>query len=71
MIHQLYKLWPTNYIACDELLASTEYAAIYSAEEHRQFLARFENESEDLRLKALAMYAQPIINKRALDLQTT
>jgi 1-acyl-sn-glycerol-3-phosphate acyltransferase len=69
-IHGLYKLWPTSYIAHDELLASTEYADMYSAEERRSFLERFDQESEDLRLKALAMYAQPVINKRAFDSHT-
>ena len=44
---------------------------MYSAQERREFLARFENESEDLRLKALAMYARPVINKHALNLQAT
>ena len=70
-IHKLYRLWPTNYIAYDEIRSSKEYAAMYSAQERREFLARFKNESEDLRLKAFAMYARPVINKLALNLQTT
>jgi glycerol-3-phosphate O-acyltransferase len=66
-IHKLYELWPTNYIAFDKFLASSEYADMYSTQERRDFSTRFENESGDLRRKALAMYAQPVINKRALD----
>ncbi|MGV7224286.1 MAG: 1-acyl-sn-glycerol-3-phosphate acyltransferase [Nitrospinales bacterium] len=69
-IHKLYKLWPTNYIAFDELKGTKEYSAMYSTEDHRKFLERFQQESDNLRLKALAMYAQPVINQRALDLQT-
>ncbi|UCE51307.1 MAG: 1-acyl-sn-glycerol-3-phosphate acyltransferase [Desulfobacterales bacterium] len=69
-IHRLYKLWPTNYIAYDELQASNEYSTMYSTQERNEVLARFKQKKEDLRLKALAMYAQPVINKRALNLQT-
>ena len=66
-IHSAYKLWPTNYMAYDELNASKEYSAMYSAKELTDFLERFRQESEDISRKALAMYAQPVINQRALD----
>ena len=66
-IHRIYRLWPTNYIAYDELEASKEYSAMYSYEERGDFLERFRQEREDIRRKALAMYAQPVINQRALD----
>ena len=66
-IHSAYKLWPTNYMAYDELNASKEYSAMYSAKELTDFLERFRQESEDISRKALAMYAQPVINQRVLD----
>lgn len=65
-IHSIYKLWPTNYIAYDELKASKEYSSMCSAEERSDFLKRFRHEREDIRRKGLAMYAQPVINQRAL-----
>lgn len=67
-IHSTYRLWPTNYIAYDELKASKEYSSMYSAKERSDFLKRFRHEREDIRRKALAMYAQPVINKRVLQL---
>ena len=66
-IHSMYKVWPTNYIAYDELNPSKEYSAMYSAEERNDFLRRFQHEREDIRRKALAMYAQPVINQRGLN----
>lgn len=66
-IHSSYKLWPTNYMAYDELKASKEYSSMYSAKEHGDFLKRFHQETEEVRRTALAMYAQPVINLRALD----
>jgi len=66
-IHSICKLWPTNYIAYDELKRVKEYSSMYSNEERTDFLNRFQHEKADIRLKALAMYAQPVLNKRALD----
>jgi hypothetical protein len=66
-IHSIYRLWPTNYIAYDELNRSKEYSTMYSAEEHTDFLRRFQHERDDIRIKVLAMYAQPVINRRALE----
>jgi 1-acyl-sn-glycerol-3-phosphate acyltransferase len=66
-IHSMYKVWPTNYIAYDELNPSKKYSTMYSAEERADFLRRFQHEREDIRRKALAMYAQPVINRQALE----
>ena len=65
-IHSIYKLWPTNYIAYDELKASGVYSSMYSAQQCADFLKRFQHESEDIRRRVLAMYAHPVINQRAL-----
>ena len=66
VIHSLYKLWPTNYIACDVLNDSEAYAPLYSENERAGFLKRFEVEREEVRRLALQMYARPAINKQAL-----
>jgi 1-acyl-sn-glycerol-3-phosphate acyltransferase len=65
-VHRTYKLWPSNYIAYDELMDSREYASHYTPEQREEFLNRFREEPQDIRRRALAMYAQPLINKRAL-----
>ena len=56
----------TNYIAYDELQSAPEFSSIYSTEERAAFLKRFQHERADIHLKALAMYAKPVMNKRAL-----
>jgi hypothetical protein len=68
-IHRIYKLWPTNYIAYDELTGSVEYITEYSPGEREAFLARFAGETDEIRRQALAMYAQPVINRRALEVR--
>ena len=65
-IHSMYKLWPTNYIACDVLNGSEEFASLYSDSERAAFLKRFEGEREEVRLLALEMYARPVMNRQAL-----
>ena len=65
-IQGMYKLWPSNYVAHDELMDSREYASHYSSEERGQFLKRFLEEPQDIRRRVLGMYAQPLINQRAV-----
>ena len=65
-IHRMYKLWPSNYIAYDEYMGSREYSSNYSIEQRSAFLRRFHEEPLAIRSRVLAMYAQPIINRRSL-----
>ncbi|MBU2498442.1 MAG: hypothetical protein KKE57_06055, partial [Proteobacteria bacterium] len=66
VIHRMYKLWPSNYIAYDELKGSREYSSNYSSDQRKAFLNRFAEEPQEISIRALAMYAQPLINQRAL-----
>ena len=65
-IHRKYKLWPTNYIAYDAMKGSTECSAKYSPEQRAAFLKRFSEEPQEIRRRVLGMYAQPVVNQRAL-----
>jgi len=63
-----YKLWPTNYIAYDLLHGTTTYASQYTDIEKAVFERRLEKridaQSEFEVLGILAMYANPVVNKR-------
>jgi len=65
-IHRMYKLWPSNYIAYDEYMGSREYSSNYSSEQRSAFLRRFHEEPPAIRSRVVAMYAQPVINRRSL-----
>ncbi|MBN2275243.1 MAG: acyltransferase [Bacteroidales bacterium] len=68
-VYRHYKLWPSNYIACDMAFNSDEYSNQYTAKDKELFLQYMENEIrgiagdrkmiEDLFLKT---YANPLIN---------
>ena len=66
-----YKLWPSNYIACDLLNNNSEHSSHYTLKQKRQFERRltrridFENSLEVN--SYLLMYANPVINQEALD----
>jgi len=72
-IHSNYKLYPSNYIALDELKGTEDYSAYYTAEDKAVFdkyiagqLAKIDLENKDeefLRERILTMYANPAINK--------
>ena len=72
-IHSNYKLYPSNYIALDELKDTEDYSAYYTAEDKAVFdkyiagqLAKIDLENKDeefLRERILTMYANPAINK--------
>ena len=68
-IHELYKLWPSNYIAFDKLYNTKEYAAKYNSKELRQFERRLERRidiDDHLALENfLKMYATPVLNAKA------
>ena len=63
-----YKLWPTNYIAYDILHNTDEYAAFYTEREKQLFVRRLDikiDETNPIELEGfLAMYANPVINKK-------
>ena len=63
-----YKLWPTNYIAYDLLHGTTTYAMQYTDIEKAVFERRLEKridaQSEFEVQGILAMYANPVVNKR-------
>ena len=61
-IHREYKLWPTNYIAYDQLAEKPRYCDHYSKEEQDAFLSRFSTLSEQVKRVALETYARPVIN---------
>ncbi|UJH90505.1 1-acyl-sn-glycerol-3-phosphate acyltransferase [Antarcticibacterium sp. 1MA-6-2] len=70
-IHSNYKLWPSNYIACDLLLNNDSHSSKYTQKEKRQFerrLTRRINCENSLEVNSyLLMYANPVINKEALN----
>jgi len=63
-----YKLWPTNYIAYDILHKTNQYEAFYTEKEKQLFARRLDikiDESNPIELEGfLAMYANPIVNKK-------
>jgi 1-acyl-sn-glycerol-3-phosphate acyltransferase len=63
-----YKLWPTNYIAYDLLHGTTTYASEYTDIEkavfERRLEKRIDSQSEFEVQGILAMYANPVVNKR-------
>jgi 1-acyl-sn-glycerol-3-phosphate acyltransferase len=69
-IYDLYKLWPSKYIAYDLLHQTTRYAGEYTENEKRQFERRIDRRVEPYNHIALKnfllMYANPVINKERL-----
>lgn len=63
-----YKLWATNYIAYDILNNTNEYSEHYTEREKQLFERRLDikiDETNPIELEGfLAMYANPVINKR-------
>lgn len=63
-----YKLWATNYIAYDILNNTNEYSEHYTEKERQLFERRLDikiDETNPIELEGfLAMYANPVINKR-------
>lgn len=63
-----YKLWTTNYIAYDILNNTNEYSEFYTEREKQLFERRLDikiDETNPIELEGfLAMYANPVINKR-------
>jgi 1-acyl-sn-glycerol-3-phosphate acyltransferase len=65
-----YKLWESNYIAYDLLYHTDEYVTFYTDKSKADFVARMnrkiDNKDTIHRHQFLAMYANPVINKREL-----
>lgn len=70
-IYKNYKLWPSNYIACDLLNSSDAHAENYTDKEKRQFerrLTRRIDVKNALEVNSyLLMYANPVINNETLN----
>ena len=70
-IHKNYRLWPSNYIACDLLNNNNDHASHYTEKEKRQFERRINvrvDVKNSLEVNSyLLMYANPVINQEALD----
>ncbi|MBP5419960.1 MAG: 1-acyl-sn-glycerol-3-phosphate acyltransferase [Bacteroidales bacterium] len=70
-VHNSYYLWPSNYIAFDELNNSSRFADKYTAEEKAAFdnrneenIAKLGECDKEFVLKSVrTMYANPVINK--------
>ena len=62
-----YKLWPTNYVACDILNKTNKYSHLYTENEKSLFMRRLEmriDHDNPVALEGfLAMYANPVQNK--------
>ena len=62
-----YKLWPTNYIACDLLHKTNKYRSFYTENEKSLFERRLEiriDENNPVALESfLNMYANPVVNQ--------
>ena len=73
-IHQDYFLWPGNYMAFDMFKGTGEYRDLYSDEDLEKFesvmnarLRSLEGfDQAELREMYLEMYANPVVNRRAL-----
>lgn len=69
-IHSNYKLWPSNYVACDLLLNNDSHSGYYTEKEKRQFERRLTRRIDcknSLEVNSyLLMYANPVINQEAL-----
>lgn len=69
-IHKNYKLWPSNYIACDILNGDNKFSEFYTEKEKRQFDRRVTKRVDIKNTLAvnsyLLMYANPVINQQSL-----
>ena len=68
-IHSHFKLWPNNYIACDWLTGESLYKNQYTDDDEKAFhnlileaQSEIEGDKEDIRLRFLKLYANPVIN---------
>ncbi len=59
-IHSLYKLWPRNYIAYDQVFKTVKYSANYTESEKNKFLSAYNNLKPEVRNLVLTIYANPV-----------
>ncbi|MFH1121604.1 MAG: 1-acyl-sn-glycerol-3-phosphate acyltransferase [Bacteroidota bacterium] len=69
-IHQMFRLFPNNYIACDMLSGKQNFAANYTTDEYTlfgEYVSRktgvVEGDQEELRKIFLNLYARPVLNR--------
>jgi hypothetical protein len=62
-IHTGYRLWPSNFIACDTLNKSSKYADNYTDDEKEKFLEGYARMPEEVRRIVLEGYTNPVINR--------
>lgn len=63
MIQLAYHLWPTNYIAFDELNNTSAYSSYYTDEEKGKFLDRLKRYSPEMKSIVLEGYSTPVKNR--------
>lgn len=72
-VHKNYHLWPANYIACDLLNNNSDHSSHYNIKQKRQFerrLTRRVDFKNSLEVNSyLLMYANPVLNKEAIENQ--
>ena len=57
-----YRLWPTNYLAFDELHNTKNYSSFYNDEDRNKFDERFKRFSPEMKFIVLEGYANPVKN---------
>jgi hypothetical protein len=70
-VHQDYKCWPGNFVACDLMRGDSRYSNLYTAADKKAFLAALEQkctflqdlDQEEVRTMFLELYANPVLNK--------
>jgi len=63
VIHNIYRLWPSNYIAFDALKGNTAHSSEYTDNDIETLMSRFRRESEEVKARGLAIYANAVKNK--------
>lgn len=76
-IHQLYRCWPSNYIAADLLAGRETFRQHYTEQEKRRFTDRMDSrldgldspapDREGIRKRFLEAYARPVLNQQQSD----
>jgi len=61
-VHQLYHLWPSNFIAYDEVFQTEKYSSRYTQDEKEQFISRYRNINQKVRPIVLKIYANPVVS---------
>lgn len=66
-VYRQYRLWPSNYIAYDEIHGKARFSDSYTPHERESFLERFKTLPYKVREIAFTMYSNPVSNRLALD----